>query len=830
MPDSHKSSQKSPSFKDLSLTLNKNNPLMKLKSISTLCLGALCCAATANNVLRYDRPARFFEEALVIGNGNIGAIVYGDQRGEKLSLNDITLWTGEPEKGVTTPDAYKAIPEIRAALDRGDYRAADSLQRKVQGHYTDNYQPLGTLKVDYLNRPYDTPADYSRSLDISNSLASAKYTANGYPVTTEYFASAPDSVIIVRIATADPAGLDAVVSLDSRLPHSVAAKGNEITSTGYAAYSSLPVYYNNGGRDKHSYDPDRGTRFRTIVKALNEGGSISDTPAGQLKATGVKTLTLILTNVTSFNGFDKNPATQGKDYIGLARKRIDSAAAKSYSDLKARHTADYKNLFDRVEIDFGQTAPDIAALPTDVQLKLYTDSATVNPDLEELYFQYGRYLLISSSRTPGVPANLQGLWNESLLPPWSSNYTTNINLEENYWPAEVTNLSELHTPLLTFINNLSTENAGQATARSYYGVDNGGWSLGQNSDIWATTNPVGLNVGHPSWANWTMGGAWLATHIWDHYLFTGNKEYLREYYPALKGAALFCLDWLTERDGELITSPGTSPENLFITPDGYVGATLYGGTADLAMTRQCLMDTRDAAAALGTDKELRARIDKALKKLHPYQIGKKGNLQEWFYDWEDYEPTHRHQSHLFGVYPGRHITPASDPALAKAAGRTLEIKGDKTTGWSTGWRVNLFARLLDAPKAYSTYRTLLRYVSPDGYRGEDARRGGGTYPNLLDAHSPFQIDGNFGGTAGVAEMLIQSTPTSITLLPALPAQWADGSVKGLRARGGIEVSMKWAGGKITEATLSSEKGATTTVVYNGKSKKVRIPAGGSVTI
>ena len=244
---------------------------MRLKSISILFLGALCCAATANNVLRYDRPARFFEEALVIGNGNIGAIVYGDQRGEKLSLNDITLWTGEPENGVTTPDAYKAIPEIRAALDRGDYRAADSLQRKVQGHYTDNYQPLGTLKVDYLNRPYDTPADYSRSLDISQSLASAKYTVNGYPITTEYFASAPDSVIVMRIATADPAGLDAVVSLDSRLPHSVAAEGNEITSTGYAAYSSLPVYYNNGGKDKHSYDPDRGTRFRTIVKALNEG-------------------------------------------------------------------------------------------------------------------------------------------------------------------------------------------------------------------------------------------------------------------------------------------------------------------------------------------------------------------------------------------------------------------------------------------------------------------------------------------------------------------------------------------------------------------------------
>lgn len=791
---------------------------------------ATAFAATAGNVLKYNRPANFFEEALMIGNGTLGAIVYGDQRGERLSLNDITLWTGEPEKGVTTPDAFRAIPEIRAALDVENYRAADSLQLKVQGHYTDNYQPLGTLKIDYLNRPNELPADYRRSLDLDSSLAKATYTAAGYPVSTEYFASAPDSLIVVRITTADPAGLDAVISLDSQLPHSVTATGNELISTGYAAYSSLPVYYNNGGNPKHFYDPDRGTRFRTIAKAVNEGGTVAATESGQLKATGVKTLTILLTNVTSFNGFDKNPATQGKDYKTLAQNRINAASSKTYSELKERHIADYKNLFDRVSIDFGTTAPEIAALPTDEQLLLYTDSTMTNPDLEELFFQFGRYLLISCSRTPGVPANLQGLWNEYILPPWSSNYTTNINLEENYWPAEVTNLSELHTPLISFIRNLSSKNTGQATAKSYYGIDNGGWSLGQNSDIWATTNPVGLNVGHPSWANWTMGGAWLATHIWDHYLFTGNKEYLKENYDALKGAALFCLDWLVEKNGELITSPGTSPENLFRTPKGYVGATLYGGTADLAMTRQCLADARDAAAVLGVDKELRTRIDKVLKKLHPYTVGAKGNLQEWYYDWEDPEPTHRHQSHLFGVYPGRHITPASDPELAKAAERTLEIKGDKTTGWSTGWRISLFARLLDAEKAYKTYRTLLKYVSPDNYRGKDARRGGGTYPNLLGAHSPFQIDSNFGGTAGVAEILIQSTPTSVTLLPALPEQWADGSVKGLRARGGIEVDMDWKDGKITSATLTSENGASTTVNYNGKARKVKIPAGGKVTL
>ena len=787
--------------------------------------------------LHYDRPADYFEEALVIGNGTMGGIVYGGTQTDRISLNDITLWTGEPcNMKIYSPDAHKTIPAIREALRQGDYKKADQLQREVQGHFSQNYQPLGQLAIEYL----DTMAavtDYKRWLDIGDATAHTSYQRGGYRYTTEYFATNPDSGMVVRITTTNPKGIRARFSLSCQLRHSRSVQnGNTLITDGYAGYASLPSYYD--AKEKFAYDPGRGIHFRTKVLV---SGKNTRAEGENIVVDGAREVTLYIVDATSFNGYDKDPVKEGKPYKTLADARLKRLSGVSFEKLRGRHVSDYKAIYNRVKLRLGKAVAD--GRPTNEVLRDYVDEGRFNPELEALYFQYGRYLLISCSRTPNVPANLQGLWNESILPPWSCNYTSNINVEENYWAAETAGLPEMHQSLFTYMKEL--QGSGELTAKAYYGVDRG-WCLAHNTDIWAMTCPVGLHTGDPMWANWNMGGAWLSTHIWEHYTFSLDKAFLREYYPVLKGAAEFCLGWLISTkemgvDGQeyLITAPATSPENSFVTPDGYHGRTCYGGSADLAMIRECLFDAVQAAEVLGIDQSFVVEANAALNRLQPYKIGKKGNLQEWFYDWEDEDPHHRHQSHLFGVYPGHRLDDGvnTKEAIHRAAAKTLELKGDKTTGWSTGWRVNLYARLHDAKNAYHIYRKLLSYVSPDGYRGPDARRGGGTYPNLLDAHSPFQIDGNFGGCAGVIEMLMQSEYqipdwsssrlpiTSIELLPALPDNWKDGEVSGLRARGGITVGMTWQDGKVKKVSLTAQQPCVVTLLMNGERKKVELKRG-----
>ena len=783
--------------------------MKQLVFVTALFLSVLCHAHHQPPMrLWYDRPAQYFEESLPIGNGRLGALVYGGTDSCIVYLNDITLWTGKPVDRNEGAGAAQWIPQIREALFKENYARADSLQLHVEGHNSAYYQPLGTLLIEDLDK--GSVSGYRRTLSLDSAVVSDRFVRDGFPVTRQYFASAPDSLIAIRLT----GQLNIRLSLTAQVPHKVKAKGNQLTQTGHAVG-----------------DPMESVHFCTILQATNQGGSIVASDSS-LTIRDAQEVVIYIVNRTSYNGFDHHPVREGAPYLEKAIDDIWHTKNYTYQDFLQRHVSDYQQYFQRVQLRLGASSRNDDALdvPTDRLLGEKLDDNY----LETLYFQYGRYLLISSSRTKGVPANLQGLWTPHLWSPWRGNYTMNINLEENYWPAFVANLAEMAEPLDGFVQSLAQN--GRYTAKNFYGVDKG-WCASHNSDLWAMTNPVGENRESPMWSCWNMGGAWLVETLWERYQFTQDKEYLRNIaYPLMKGAADFCLQWLIENPkhpGELITAPSTSPENVYVTDKGYRGVTCYGGTADLAIIRELLLSVVAAGRLCGDNVTV---YQKALQRLHPYTIGKDGDLNEWYYDWKDPDPTHRHQSHLIGLYPGHHVTA---PELLKACEQTLIQKGDETTGWSTGWRMNLWARLKNAEKAYQIYRKLLTPVAPEGGSAPNYVNGGGTYPNLMDAHPPFQIDGNFGGTAGVCEMLMQShlqrnnskEPTAIIeLLPACPKQWSEGKVSGLCARGGYEVSFEWKGGYVRSATVKARKAGTITLVYNQQKKTFKIKAGQTLPV